>query len=327
MKPEPAMKIIIPDDYQNVLHQLECRKILKDHDLSNIISHYSNSSDLAEQCAEAEVLVLIRERTKIAESLLSKLPNLKLISQTGKISRHIDLQACTKYKVAVVEGKGSPTAPAELCWALIMNAWRQIPQAMQGMNKGLWQTNLGRTLYGQTLGIWGYGKIGKKIAAYARAFDMNVIVWGSLESRNSAIQDGFTAAASKEEFFAQSDILSLHLRLTESTEGIVHRRDLDLMKPDSLLVNTSRAELIEKGALLAAIQSGRPGSVALDVYENEPIYDLDFPLLHFPNVLCTPHLGYAEKKSFELYFSQAFENVLEFINGNNSNILNPEVFL
>lgn len=156
---------------------------------------------------------------------------------------------------------------------------------------------------------------------------MNVIVWGSLESRNSAIQDGFTAAASKEEFFAQSDILSLHLRLTESTEGIVHRRDLDLMKPDSLLVNTSRAELIEKGALLAAIQSGRPGSVALDVYENEPIYDLDFPLLHFPNVLCTPHLGYAEKKSFELYFSQAFENVLEFIIGNNSNILNPEVFL
>ena len=317
------MKIIIPDDYQNVLHQLECRHLLKDHDLSNLHSYYKDTEELAAQCWEADVLVLIRERTKITESLLSKLPNLKLISQTGKISRHIDLDACTKHKVAVIEGTGSPIAPAELCWALIMNAWRQIPQAMDGMKKGQWQTNIGRTLYGQNIGIWGYGKIGRKIAAYARAFEMNVIIWGSITSRNKAIEDGFTAASSKEEFFTQSDIVTLHLRLTDSTDGIVLKKDLDLMKPDSLLVNTSRAELIEKGALWSAISSGKPGFLALDVYENEPVYDVNFPYLLLPNTICTPHLGYAEKKSLELYFSQAFQNVLDFVQGNNVHILNP----
>jgi len=317
------MKIIIPDDYQNVLHQLECRHLLKDHDLSNLHSYYKNTEELAAQCWEADVLVLIRERTKITESLLSKLPNLKLISQTGKISRHIDLDACTKHKVAVIEGTGSPIAPAELCWALIMNAWRQIPQAMDGMKKGQWQTNIGRTLYGQNIGIWGYGKIGRKIAAYARAFEMNVIIWGSITSRNKAIEDGFTAASSKEEFFTQSDIVTLHLRLTDSTNGIVLKKDLDLMKSDSLLVNTSRAELIEKGALWSAISSGKPGFLALDVYENEPVYDVNFPYLLLPNAICTPHLGYAEKKSLELYFSQAFQNVLDFVQGNNVHILNP----
>jgi D-3-phosphoglycerate dehydrogenase len=317
------MKIIIPDDYQNVLHQLECRHLLKDHDLSNLHSYYKNTEELAAQCWEADVLVLIRERTKITESLLSKLPNLKLISQTGKISRHIDLDACTKHKVAVIEGTGSPIAPAELCWALIMNAWRQIPQAMDGMKKGQWQTNIGRTLYGQNIGIWGYGKIGRKIAAYARAFEMNVIIWGSNTSRNKAIEDGFTAASSKEEFFTQSDIVTLHLRLTDSTDGIVLKKDLDLMKPDSLLVNTSRAELIEKGALWSAISSGKPGFLALDVYENEPVFDVKFPYLLLPNAICTPHLGYAEKKSLELYFSQAFQNVLDFVQGNNVHILNP----
>ena len=317
------MKIIIPDDYQNVLHQLECRHLLKDHDLSNLHSYYKNTEELAAQCWEADVLVLIRERTKITESLLSKLPNLKLISQTGKISRHIDLDACTKHKVAVIEGTGSPIAPAELCWALIMNAWRQIPQAMDGMKKGQWQTNIGRTLYGQNIGIWGYGKIGRKIAAYARAFEMNVIIWGSITSRNKAIEDGFTAASSKEEFFTQSDIVTLHLRLTDSTDGIVLKKDLDLMKSDSLLVNTSRAELIEKGALWSAISSGKPGFLALDVYENEPVFDVKFPYLLLPNAICTPHLGYAEKKSLELYFSQAFQNVLDFVQGNNVHILNP----
>jgi len=317
------MKIIIPDDYQNVLHQLECRHLLKDHDLSNLHSYYKNTEELAAQCWEADVLVLIRERTKITESLLSKLPNLKLISQTGKISRHIDLDACTKHKVAVIEGTGSPIAPAELCWALIMNAWRQIPQAMDGMKKGQWQTNIGRTLYGQNIGIWGYGKIGRKIAAYARAFEMNVIIWGSITSRNKAIEDGFTAASSKEEFFTQSDIVTLHLRLTDSTNGIVLKKDLDLMKSDSLLVNTSRAELIEKGALWSAISSGKPGFLALDVYENEPVFDVKFPYLLLPNAICTPHLGYAEKKSLELYFSQAFQNVLDFVQGNNVHILNP----
>jgi D-3-phosphoglycerate dehydrogenase len=317
------MKIIIPDDYQNVLHQLECRHLLKDHDLSNLHSYYKNTEELAAQCWEADVLVLIRERTKITESLLSKLPNLKLISQTGKISRHIDLDACTKHKVAVIEGTGSPIAPAELCWALIMNAWRQIPQAMDGMKKGQWQTNIGLTLYGQNIGIWGYGKIGRKIAAYARAFEMNVIIWGSNTSRNKAIEDGFTAASSKEEFFTQSDIVTLHLRLTDSTDGIVLKKDLDLMKPDSLLVNTSRAELIEKGALWSAISSGKPGFLALDVYENEPVFDVKFPYLLLPNAICTPHLGYAEKKSLELYFSQAFQNVLDFVQGNNVHILNP----
>lgn len=233
---------------------------------------------------------------------------------------------CTKYKIAVAEGVGSPVAPVELTWLLIMNAVRQIPYAIEAMKEGKWQVNMGSTINGKTIGIWGYGKIGKRIANYAKVFGAKVLLWGIANSRETAIKDGFESANSKEEFFRNTDILTLHLRLTESTYDIVKEADLKRMKPSSIIINTSRAELIEKGALLRSLKSGQLGFAALDVFESEPIYDTDFELLKMPNVICTPHLGYVEKNSYEMYFSKAFENVINFINGVPTNIVNPRVF-
>ncbi len=319
------MHIIIPDDYQNVVSKLNCFKLLQGHQVTIYNDTVTEVEELAKRFATADALVLTRERTAITEALLSKLPNLKLISQTGKISNHLDLNACTKYNVAVAEGVGSPVAPAELAWALIMNAIRKLPQAIQAMKEGKWQVNIGSTVKGKLIGIWGYGKIGKRIAAYARAFEADVIVWGSEGSRKQAETDGFMAAASKEDFFTKVDIVSLHLRLTENTKSIVKAADLALMKPDAILVNISRAELIEDGALESALRAGCPGFAAVDVYESEPIYDNNHPLLQLPNVICTPHLGYVEINSYELYFSKAFENVVSYANGQPTNIANPEV--
>ena len=319
------MKIVIPDDYQNAIINLECYKLLQGYHVTIYSDTSSSIDNLVEKLKEADAIVLIRERTEVAEQLLSRLPNLKLISQTGKISNHLDLSACTKYNVAVAEGIGSPIAPAELAWCLIQNAYRQIPQAIEAMKKGLWQTNIGKALNGQTIGIWGYGKIGRRIAAFAKAFEMKVVVWGSENSRNNAIKDGFFVPTSKEEFFSSVDILTLHLRLVKETTHIVTEKDLALMKPDSLLVNISRAELIEPNALENALIKGRPGFAALDVFENETILDTNYPLFQMPNVICTPHLGYVEKKGYELYFSKAFENIIEFAKGNPINIANPEV--
>lgn len=319
------MKIVIPDDYQQAVKDLNCTKLLHEHELITLNEYFDTVKTLQEKCRDADVLLLIRERTQITEELLAGLPNLKLISQTGKISTHLDLAACTKYKIPVAEGIGSPVAPAELAWGLIMNAQRKIPQAIEAMKKGLWQINIGRTLHNQTIGIWGYGKIGKRIAAYAKAFEMKVKVWGSESSRKKAQEDGFVAAKSKEEFFSDVDILSLNLRLTDTTRYIVKATDLALMKPDSILVNISRAELIEAGALLSALQSGRPGFAAIDVYETEPIFDSNHPLLIMQNIICTPHLGYVEQKGYELYFSKAFENIISFTKGKPINIANPEV--
>ena len=319
------MNILIPEDYQNAVINLDCYKLLRGHQVTICNDSISSIDKLAERFQEAEVLVLIRERTEITEQLLSRLPKLKLISQTGKISNHLDLKACTKYKVAVAEGIGSPTAPAELAWSLILNARRLLPQAIEGMKKGLWQTNIGKALSGQTIGIWGYGKIGKKIASFAKAFDMNVVIWGSETSKNNAIKDGFLVAKSKEDFFSTVDILTLHLRLVGDTKYIVKANDLTLMKSDSLLVNISRAELIEPDALVNSLKSGRPGFAALDVFESEPIFDQGFSLLKMPNVICTPHLGYVEQNGYELYFSKAFENIIEFAKGNPINIANPEI--
>lgn len=321
------MKITLLDDYQNAVGKLESFKILKGLDVTILNHTEKDTSKLAELLKDTEILILIRERTKITEDLLSKLPKLKLISQTGKKSSHIDLDACTKHNVAVAEGIGSPIAPSELAWALIMNSVRQIPQAIQGMKEGKWQTNIGSVISGKTLGIWGYGKIGQHIAKYADVFGANVLVWGSLESRKQAQLDGYKKATSKESFFAKSDIITLHLRLNESTFEIVKEADLNLMKPDAILVNTARAELIEKGALLKALKNGRPGFAALDVYEEEPIHDVNYELLQMPNVICTPHLGYVEKNSYELYFAKAFENVVNFIHGNPTDIANPEALL
>lgn len=317
------MKIAILDDYQHVISNLACFQLLAGQDVTILHRTEKEVDKLAAQLAGVEILVLTRERTRINEALLAALPGLKLISQTGKISGHLDLAACTRHKVAVAEGIGSPVAPAELTWILLMNTLRQIPEAIAAMKEGKWQVNIGATVQGKIIGIWGYGKIGKMIAGYAKAFGAKVLVWGSDASRRNAVNDGFDAAATREDFFRNADVVSLHLRLNEDTKGIVKEADLSLMKTTAVLINTSRAELIEKGALMKSLKNGRPGFAGLDVYEEEPVYDPAFEWLHMPNVVCTPHLGYVEKESYELYFGKAFENVMNFINGHPTNIANP----
>lgn len=319
------MKVAILDDYQDVVKTLACFELLDGHEVTIVNETEKNPRLLAARLEGIEALVLIRERTAIIEELLKLLPNLKLISQTGKISNHLDLQACSRYKVAVAEGVGSPIAPAELTWALIMNTLRQLPNAIADMKAGKWQTNIGTSVYGKTIGIWGYGKIGKLIANYAKAFGAQVLVWGSENSRSSAINDGFGAAGSKADFFAAADVVTLHLRLNENTIGIVSEADLSLMKPKAVLINTARAELIEEGALLKCLKLGRPGFAGLDVYTDEPIKNANFELLTLPNVVCTPHLGYVEENGYELYFGKAFENVVNYSKGKPSHIVNPEV--
>ncbi|WP_277374502.1 D-2-hydroxyacid dehydrogenase family protein [Pseudomonas sp. AA-38] len=306
------MRIVIPDDYQRVVQGLECFSLLEGFDVRVYHDAVSDVDVLAERFAEADALVLTRERTRLDAALLQRLPRLKLISQTGRAGPHLDLEACRERGVTVAEGTGSPIAAAELTWALILNARRGLREAMNGLYAGQWQVNLGQRLYGQTLGIWGYGRIGQRLARYARAFEMPVLVWGSEASRQAAVADGHEAAPTREAFFAQADIVSLHLRLVEATRYCVSAADLARMKPDALLVNSSRAELIAPGALLEALERGRPGQAALDVFEQEPILQADHPLLTHPRVLCTPHLGYVEKHSYEAYFGEAFANVRAF---------------
>lgn len=319
------MKTAILDDYQNIINKLDCYSLLDGLDVLILNETEKNIDKLSESLKDVEILVLTRERTIINEDLLSKLPKLKLISQTGKISNHLDLKACTRHKVAVAEGIGSPIAPSELAWALIMNSTRQIPRAIEGMKNGKWQVNIGSTIYGKTLGIWGYGKIGRRIASYAKVFGAKVMIWGSEKSRENAVNDGFEMAETKEYFFKNADIISLHLRLNENTSGMIKETDLNLMKPSSILINTSRAELIEEGALLKCLKKGRPGFAGIDVYEDEPIYDVNYELLKMSNVVCTPHIGYVERNSYEIYFGKAFENVVNFITRNPTNIVNPEI--
>jgi D-3-phosphoglycerate dehydrogenase / 2-oxoglutarate reductase len=317
------MKIVIPDDYQYATKELACLELLNSHEVT-ILGDLDKESDAAAVLAEAECLVLIRERTQITAEFLQQMPHLKLISQTGKIAQHIDINACTAAGVVVVEGIGSPVAPAELTWTLILAAQRKLIQAVVDMQQGKWQTNIGRALHGQTLGIWGYGKIGRLIANFGRAFGMDVQIWGREASRQTALTDGYRACDTKEAFFETSDVLTVHLRLVNETIGTVTASDLAKMKSSSLFVNTSRAELVEAGALEVALQKGRPGFAALDVLPEEPIYDSNYALLQMPNVLCTPHLGYVEQKGYELYFGKAFENVLNFFSGNPTNVVNTE---
>ena len=325
------MKIAILDDYQNAVPGLDCYKILDGHDVKVFNNSARGLGQLAIRLAPFAALVLIRERTSLPAALLNKLPNLKLISQTGKVSGHVDVAAATARGIAIAEGSGSPTAPAELAWALIMAASRKIVPYANHLKEGIWQTasvnpqlnGLGRVLRGRTLAIWGYGKIGKLLAGYGHAFGMRVLVWGSDASRAAALADGIEAAASREAFFAEADVLSLHLRLADATRGIVTAADLARMKPDALFVNTSRAELVATGALEAALQAGRPGMAALDVFTEEPL-PVDAPLLRMPTVLATPHLGYVEQDSYEMYFRAAFENIANFAAGKPTNILNPE---
>jgi D-3-phosphoglycerate dehydrogenase len=326
------MKIAILDDYQDAVRQLECFNLLDGHEVKVFNSSTRGLGQLAIRLAPFDALVLIRERTAFPRALLSKLPNLKLISQTGKLAGHVDVAAATEHGIAIAEGIGSPVAPAELTWALIMAASRKIVPYANNLKQGLWQTasinpelnGLGRTLKGRTLAIWGYGKIGRMVAGYGKAFGMQIMVWGSETSRAAAVADGFQAAPSRAAFFEQADVLSLHLRLNDATRGIVTADDLARMKVDALFVNTSRAELVAENALEEALQRGRPGYAALDVFTDEPL-PAESPLLKIPTVLATPHLGYVEKDSYELYFKIAFENVVNFANGKPTNILNREV--
>jgi len=325
---------VILDDYQDAVRKLECATKLDAYPAKVYTNTVRGIGQLSVRLKDADVIVLIRERTHLPRQLIEKLPKLKLIAQTGKVGEHIDIAACTERGIAVAEGVGSPTAAAELTWALIMTAMRRIPQYVANLKHGAWQqsglktssmpTNfgIGSVLKGKTLGIWSYGKIGKLIAGYGRAFGMRVLVWGRDASREQAQADGFEVAASKAEFFEQSDVLTLHLRLNEATRGIVTLDDLSMMKPTALIVNTSRAELIQPDALVAGLNRGRPGLAAVDVFESEPILQ-GHALLRLENCICTPHIGYVEQDSYELYFGAAFDNIVNFIKGTPTNIVNP----
>jgi len=328
------MNIVILDDYQDAVRKLQCATRLEPYPAKVYTNTVKGIGQLSVRLRDADVIVLIRERSQIPRQLVEKLPRLKLISQTGRVGAHIDIEACTERGIAVAEGVGSPVAPAELTWALIMTAMRRLPQYISNLKHGAWQQSgmksasmppnfgLGNVLRGKTLGIWGYGKIGQLVAGYGKAFGMRVQVWGSAESREKAVSDGLLAASSREALFAESDVLSLHLRLNEETYGIVKLEDLSRMKPTSLLVNTSRAELIETDALIAGLNRGRPGLAAIDVFESEPILQ-GHALLRLENCICTPHIGYVEQESYELYFGAAFDNVVNFIRGTPTNIVNP----
>ena len=328
------MNIVILDDYQDAVRKLDCATKLEAFPAKVYTNTVKGLAQLSVRLRDADIIVLNRDRTALNRSLIEKLPRLKLIAQTGRVGAHLDLAACTERGVAVAEGVSSPVAPAELTWALIMAAMRRLPQYIGNLKHGAWQqaglkaasmpTNfgLGMTLRGKTLGVWGYGKIGQLVAGYGRAFGMQVQIWGSDESRARAMQDGLAAATSREAFFETSDVLSLHLRLNDATRDIVTADDLARMKPTALFVNTARAELIEANALISALNRGRPGMAAVDVFESEPILQ-GSALLRLENCICTPHIGYVEKDSYELYFGTAFDNVVNFIKGTPTNIVNP----
>jgi len=330
-----AMNIIILDDYQDAVRKLKCAARLESLNAKVFTNTVKGIGQLSVRLRDADVLVLIRERTQFPRALLEKLPKLKLISQTGKVGSHVDVQACTRLGIAVAEGVGSPTAPAELTWALIMASMRRLPQYIGMLKHGAWQQSglkaagmppnfgIGSVLKGKTLGVWGYGKIGRLVVGYARAFGMNVVVWGREASRQSAVADGLQAAASREAFFEQCDVLSVHLRLNDETRAVIKLDDLSRMKPTALFVNTSRAELLEENALVSALNKGRPGMAAVDVFESEPILQ-GHPLLRLENAVCTPHIGYVEQDSYELYFGAAFDNVVNFVNNTPTNLVNPE---
>jgi D-3-phosphoglycerate dehydrogenase / 2-oxoglutarate reductase len=333
---EPSvMKIAILDDYQDAVRKLDCFQMLAGHEVKVFNNTVRGLGQLANRLAEVDALVLIRERTRVTSQLLDKCPNLRMISQTGKAANHIDLAACTERGIAVLEGVSSPIAPAELTWALIMSAQRRIPQYVANLKQGAWQQSglktsalppnfgLGQVLHGQTLGVWGYGKIGRMVAGFGKAFGMRVVIWGREHSIETAKADGYETAASREALFEQSDVLTLHLRLNDATRGIVTQADLMRMKPTALFVNTSRAELLEENALVTALSHNRPGMVAIDVYESEPILQ-GYGLLRMENVICTPHIGFVERESYELYFSAAFKNILAFDEGDTSSVANLE---
>jgi D-3-phosphoglycerate dehydrogenase len=321
------MKISILDDYHDTLRTLDSFRKLSGHEIEVWNDHVQDVDALVERLRDTEVLVLIRERTAIRAPLLHRLDRLRLISQRS-VYPHIDIEACTRLGVIVSSSQhpGTPSyAAAELTWALVLAAMRQLPQQMAALKAGGWQIGVGHTLRGKTLGVYGYGRIGSVVAGYGKAFGMDVLVWARQGSRERARSDGYAVASGKEAFFAECDVVSLHMRLVDATRGIVTRADLARMKPTALLVNTSRAPLVEPGALVAALETGRPGMAAVDVYEEEPLLDIRHPLLAMPNVVCTPHIGYVTRDEYEVQFSDIFDQIVAYAAGTPSNVVNPEV--
>jgi D-3-phosphoglycerate dehydrogenase len=321
------VKISILDDYHDTLRTLECFKKLSGHEIKIWNDHVQDVDALAARLRDTEALVLIRERTEIRAALLDRLDKLRLISQRS-VYPHIDIEACTRLGV-IVSSSQHPDAPsyaaAELTWALVLAAMRQVPQQMAALKAGKWQIGVGSSLRGKTLGIYGYGRIGSVVAGYGKTFGMNVVVWARAGSLKRARSDGYAVAPSKEAFFSECDVISLHMRLVEGTCGIVTADDLAQMKPTALLVNTSRAQLIEPGALIAALKTGHPGMAAVDVYEEEPVLDTRYPLFERDNVVCTPHIGYVTRDEYEVQFSDIFDQIVAYAAGEPINVVNPKV--
>lgn len=328
------MNIVILDDYQDVVRKLACATKLEPYQAKVYTNTVKGQGQLAVRLKDADVVVLNRDRSHLTRAIIDKLPKLKLISQTGQVGIHVDVQACTERGIAIAECATSYRAPAELTWALIMAATRRLPHYIGNLKHGAWQQSglksgsmpvnfgLGSVLHAKTLGVWGYGNIGRLVAGFGRTFGMHVVIWGSELSLTKASQDGFPAAQSREAFFSECDVLSLHLKFCDETRHIIKHSDLERMKPTSLLVNTSHAELIETDALISGLNRGRPGMAAIDVFEIEPILQ-GHALLRLENCICTPHIGYVEQDSYESVFKAAFENVVNFIKGTPSNIINP----
>jgi len=321
------MKITVLDDYHDTLRTLASFAKLAGHEVSIWNDHVQDTDVLAGRLKDAEALVLIRERTKIRAPLLEQLPRLRLISQRS-VWPHIDIDACTRLGIVVSSDMhaGTPSyATAELTWGLVLAAARQIPQQMAALRAGRWQIGVGTTLRGKTLGLYGWGRIAHVVAGYARAFGMDIMVWAREASRERARREGFAVAQSKGAFFEQCDVVSLHMRLVDQTRHIVTAHDLERMKPTALLVNTSRAPLIEPGALVAALQAGRPGGAAIDVYEEEPVTDPSHPLFAMDNVVVTPHIGYVSREEYEIQFADIFDQIVAYAAGTPINVVNPAV--
>jgi D-3-phosphoglycerate dehydrogenase / 2-oxoglutarate reductase len=320
------MKIVIPDDYQDVVDRLACFALLRGHDVVRYRTPARDLDELAARLADAEIAVAIRERVAFSRELIERLPKLRLIALVGRHSRMIDYAACTERGIPVATGiSGSPEAPAELAVALMLASRRNIAIETERMRRGDWPCTLSHRLRERTLGIFGLGAIGSLVAEAGRGLSMKLLIWGREASREKARAAGYEVAASREELFERSDVLQLLVRLTRDTRGIVTASDLARMKPTALLVNVARAEVIEPGALVAALERGRPGYAAVDVYEQEPVIGGDHPLLRMPNVLCTPHLGWAEWETFELYFRECFEQIIAFAQGRPLRLADPEV--
>lgn len=319
------MKIAVIDDYQDAFRTLKCYAKLKGHDVMVYNDTEKDPVRLADRLQAAEAVLLTQQRSRFPSAVIERLPKLKVISQTGRATAHIDVEACTRHGILVsAGGAGRPHTTAELTWGLILAALRHIPYEVKRLREGHWQSTIGTAVQGKTLGIYALGKIGSLVAGVGRAFGARVVCWGREGSTTRAREAGYEVAAGRESFFRESDIVSLHLPLTKETRGILTRKDLDLMKPTALIVNTSRAGLIAEGALADALKAGRPGFAAVDVFEDEPVVGAAHPLLKMDNAICTPHLGYVERDSYESYYGDAVEQIVAYAGGKPINVVNPE---